>query len=161
MYKRTSPAWYFYRYFVIISFLSFPCQKTITAVCLLHLHCKSKRNVALCFGYAVSNTFSEKNTSCLEFCTFGVLSNTSSKKEHALSHILHFSGTFEHTSLGSCSEKEHALSQIEHVLSQFPHFFRTFRQSLSPARISSLPNLFFLLAISFSLTDQQHCQHKE
>lgn len=110
----------------------------------------------------------KKNTSCLGFCTFGVFSNTSFKKGHALSQILHFSGTFEHAPLGSCSEKEHTLSQIlhfsgtfEHVSPQFPRFSCTFRQLPNPARISPLPNLFFPLAISFSPADQQHCQHKE
>ena len=44
--------------------------------------------------------------------------------EHTLSQIPRFSGTFEHASLGSCSEKEHALSQILHFSSTFKHFFR-------------------------------------
>lgn len=68
---------------------------------MLHLHNRSKRNVALWFGDSVSNTFSEENTFCLEFCTFRVLSNTflwvsALEKRHALSQILHFCGAFEH-----------------------------------------------------------------
>ena len=111
------------------------------------------------------------STPCLGFCVFRALSNTSSGRgaslvsdsaffgyfrtlppegKQALSRIPRFSGTFEHAS----REKGHALFPI-------PHLSCTFRQFPSPARISTLPNLFFLPAVSFSPADQQHCQHKE
>ncbi len=66
----------------------------------------------------------KKNTSCLGFCTFWVFSNTSSEKGHDLSHFLHFSGAFEHASLGSCSGKGALLVSDSALFQYFKHFLR-------------------------------------
>lgn len=138
---------------------------------MLHLHHKSKRNVALWFGDAVSNTFSEKehflsrilhfwgvfehflwkgNTPCLRFRVFRVLSNTllwvpAPRKNTPCLKFCTFP-VLSNTSSG----KKLSVFQIL-------HFSRTFRH----LRIFTLPNLFFLLTLSFSPAYQQHCQHKE